>query len=202
MRGRPTDAGLAAALGWSIAALLPLLLVGTGQGPGTTLRALGLASTLGMTVSGVALVLLVRRTWGPVATRGASRTAGVLVVAAALAVAAGDVVTRGRAMDDLVERGGPRAELGSLVGWKLGELHLELAVDAARAVLERDQRLRGERLERAREVACPLREGPPRVEMPDDWPGHPQRKDYPLGGIPVEYKGATIPPPDIRRQYT
>ncbi|HYJ70269.1 MAG TPA: NADH-quinone oxidoreductase subunit C [Nocardioidaceae bacterium] len=40
-----------------------------------------------------------------------------------------------------------------------------------------------------------------RIEMPDDWPGHPQRKDYPLGGIPVEYKGATIPPPDERRHY-
>jgi len=41
-----------------------------------------------------------------------------------------------------------------------------------------------------------------RIEMPDDWLGHPQRKDYPLGGIPVEYKGAEVPPPDERRAYS
>jgi NADH-quinone oxidoreductase subunit C len=41
-----------------------------------------------------------------------------------------------------------------------------------------------------------------RSHMPDDWVGHPQRKDYPLGGIPVEYRGASIPPPDQRRSYS
>jgi putative peptidoglycan lipid II flippase len=103
VRGRPTDAGLAAALGWSIAALLPLAVLGAGQGPANTLRWLGLSSTLGMTVSGIALVMLVRRTWGPDVVSGAGRTAGALVVAVALAVVAGDLVTRGRPLDDLLE---------------------------------------------------------------------------------------------------
>ncbi|HEX5335969.1 MAG TPA: NADH-quinone oxidoreductase subunit C, partial [Propionicimonas sp.] len=40
-----------------------------------------------------------------------------------------------------------------------------------------------------------------RILMPDDWVGHPQRKDYPLGGIPIEYKGTTVPPVDARRSY-
>jgi NADH-quinone oxidoreductase subunit C len=40
-----------------------------------------------------------------------------------------------------------------------------------------------------------------RIMMPDDWDGHPQRKDYPLGGIPVEYRGAEVPSPDNRRSY-
>lgn len=50
-------------------------------------------------------------------------------------------------------------------------------------------------------VEFPGHPGLTRILMPDDWVGHPQRKDYPLGGIPVEYKGAQIPPPDERRSY-
>mgnify|MGYP000955420964 CR=1 FL=1 len=40
-----------------------------------------------------------------------------------------------------------------------------------------------------------------RILMPNDWAGFPQRKDYPLGGIEIEYKGATIPAPSQRRSY-
>ncbi len=37
-----------------------------------------------------------------------------------------------------------------------------------------------------------------RILMPEEWEGHPHRKDYPLGGVEVQYEGATIPPPDQR----
>ena len=40
-----------------------------------------------------------------------------------------------------------------------------------------------------------------RILMPDDWVGFPQRKDYPLGGIDVAFKGASTPPVDQRRSY-
>ncbi|MEX0705635.1 MAG: NADH-quinone oxidoreductase subunit C [Nitriliruptoraceae bacterium] len=38
-----------------------------------------------------------------------------------------------------------------------------------------------------------------RILMPDDWVGHPQRKDYPLGGVDIPYENEKfIPPPDER----
>lgn len=37
-----------------------------------------------------------------------------------------------------------------------------------------------------------------RILMPDEWQGHPHRKDYPLGGVEVQYHGATVAPPDQR----
>jgi len=37
-----------------------------------------------------------------------------------------------------------------------------------------------------------------RILMPDEWEGYPHRKDYPLGGVEVQYHGATVPPPDQR----
>ncbi|MDR0593898.1 MAG: NADH-quinone oxidoreductase subunit C [Bifidobacteriaceae bacterium] len=41
-----------------------------------------------------------------------------------------------------------------------------------------------------------------RILLPTDWIGHPQRKDYPLGGVQVQFKGASTPPPDVRRNYS
>ncbi|HMM96026.1 lipid II flippase MurJ [Phycicoccus sp.] len=139
VRGRPLDAALAVSLGWAVAALVPLVVVGQDRGASTTLRWLGVSSTLGMTLSAVLLVVLVRRAWGPEVSRGLGRTTGALVVALALAVVVGDLVTRGRTYDGLLEAvlWGVAAGLGALL-------------TGALAVFYGDRRMMGEIRDRGR----------------------------------------------------
>ena len=89
VQGRPAVAGGLVALGWFIAAIVPLLMLQDDAGPRRTLLLLGLASSLGMTVAAVGLFVAVRRAWGPKAFRGFGRSAGVALGASVLSAAGG-----------------------------------------------------------------------------------------------------------------
>jgi putative peptidoglycan lipid II flippase len=89
VRGRPAVAGALVALGWLIAAIVPLALLHGDAGPRDTLRLLGLSSSLGMTVAAIGLVVAVHRAWGPQAFRGIGRTAAVAFGSSALAAVVG-----------------------------------------------------------------------------------------------------------------
>jgi putative peptidoglycan lipid II flippase len=91
-RGRPGVAGGVAALGWLIAAVVPLALLRGDAGPRNTLQSLGLASSLGMTVAAVVLLFAVHRAWGPQMGQGLVRGAVVAVGSGALSAAGGRAI--------------------------------------------------------------------------------------------------------------
>jgi putative peptidoglycan lipid II flippase len=81
------------ALGWLIAAAVPLLVLKGDAGPASTLLWLGLASSFGMTVAAVGLFVAVRRAWGAKAFRGFTRSAVVALVAGVFAATLGRGIT-------------------------------------------------------------------------------------------------------------
>jgi len=89
VQGRPAVAGGLVALGWMIAAIVPLALLHDDSGPRDTLQLLGLASSLGMSVAAVGLFVAVRRAWGPQAFRGFARSAAVALGSAVISATAG-----------------------------------------------------------------------------------------------------------------
>jgi len=91
-KGRPGVAGGVAALGWLIAAVVPLALLRGDAGPRNTLQSLGLASSLGMTVAAVVLLFAVHRAWGPQMGQGLVRGAVVAVGSGALSAAGGRAI--------------------------------------------------------------------------------------------------------------
>jgi putative peptidoglycan lipid II flippase len=100
VQGRPAVAGALVALGWLIAAAVPLLTLEAGAGPHRTLLWLGLASSLGMTVAAVALFVAVRRAWGPGTFQGLGRGGAAALGAWALSAIAG------RSLAALLDPGG------------------------------------------------------------------------------------------------
>jgi len=93
VQGRPAVAGGVVALGWLIAAIVPLAMLHDDVGPRSTLLLLGLASSVGMSVAAVGLYVAVRRAWGPAAFRGYGRSAVVALGSGALSATVGRGLT-------------------------------------------------------------------------------------------------------------
>ena len=74
VRGRPLTAGLAVALGWAIAVVVPAAALSTSSGAQRTVLLLGTGWSIGMTVAALLLIVLAVRHWGSGILRGWSGT--------------------------------------------------------------------------------------------------------------------------------
>ncbi|MDF8264192.1 murein biosynthesis integral membrane protein MurJ [Luteipulveratus flavus] len=94
VRGVAWHGAVAIALGWLVAAVAPLLLVGPDAGARSALTVLGWSSSVGMYVAALALAVLVARSWGASTVTGAARTAAAAALAGVVAAVVGSVVAR------------------------------------------------------------------------------------------------------------
>lgn len=85
VRGSSLGAGIGVAVGWVVAALVPVLVLGREEGAQQTLTVLGLASALGMTLAGLLLVRALVPAWGAGVVAGLARTTAALVPGVVLA---------------------------------------------------------------------------------------------------------------------
>jgi putative peptidoglycan lipid II flippase len=92
VQGRPAVAGGVVALGWVIAATVPLVMLHDVAGPQETLQTLGLASSLGMTVAAIGLFVAVHRAWGSHVFQGIGRSAAIALGSGVLSASIGRVV--------------------------------------------------------------------------------------------------------------
>ncbi|WP_018155666.1 murein biosynthesis integral membrane protein MurJ [Demetria terragena] len=100
-RGRSWTTGAAVAVGWLIAAVMPLLLVRSQIGSADALRILGWSSSAGMFVSAGVLAVLVGRVWGRTVIKEASRTWITVLVAALVSGVVGRLVASTMPTDGL-----------------------------------------------------------------------------------------------------
>jgi len=137
VQGRPAVAGGLVAVGWSVAAIAPLLMLRDDAGPRNTLITLGLTSSVGMTLAAVGLFFAVRGAWGGSAFRGFWRSASVALAAGVLSA------LLGRALAAALDPGGLVA--GALAAVLVAVVVVTLCVvsiwfgdrDSARLVLAR-----------------------------------------------------------------
>ncbi len=137
--GSPRRAAAGAAVGWAVAALLPLLAVRPDASTGTTLVVLAAGSTAGMSVAGALLALEVARVWGAPALAGVLRAGSAALAGGLPVVLVCEVLAPGD-LQGWVEVLGWAVVLATLVlaGSSLGVRYL--APDAWRQVVERVSR--------------------------------------------------------------
>lgn len=168
VRGQALRAAGAVAIGWAVAALVPLalLLPAPGTGAGRTLLVLGLASSAGMLLTAVLHLGLLRSAWGSEPLRGLGRAA------LAGTAGAGAVLAGREAAAALGPQPGPdHPVVAVLVGLTVGALALTAAALATRVLAPATHGELLRRLPRRREVTA----SPGRGDR--DRPGHDGEQD-------------------------